>query len=237
MMKRLLLLHYLFIFFLVLILEGLVGLAESFFIISGWGIDLDYCDVEWFALEMNQDHSVVFEIAPKHCISELFVDCESYSISSNEFLTTVVGTIVIWIKLIELVRFRSWIPKLLIFTLAISCLAMSNYLDFIGLTFQDLMFFTASYFHNQTHPQLSIISSLPSHFILSGTISNCPPLFLSRILDTFWPGELIFQCHISLLFHTVHVVLMAKILEWLSIPSSSGPQLVRTLHYDPSALG
>ena len=21
--------------------------------ISGWGIDLDYCDVEWFALEMN----------------------------------------------------------------------------------------------------------------------------------------------------------------------------------------
>ena len=95
MMKRLLLLHYLFIFFLVLILEGLVGLAESFFIISGWGIDLDYCDVEWFALEMNQDHSVVFEIAPKHCISELFVDCESYSISSKEFVTTVIGIMVI----------------------------------------------------------------------------------------------------------------------------------------------
>ena len=33
------------------------------FSISGWGIDLDYYDIEWFALEMNQDHSVVFEIA------------------------------------------------------------------------------------------------------------------------------------------------------------------------------
>ena len=24
--------------------------------ISGWGIDLDYCDTEWLALEMNRDH-------------------------------------------------------------------------------------------------------------------------------------------------------------------------------------
>ena len=40
----------------------------SFFGISDRGIDLDYCDVEWFALEMNQEHSVVFEAAPKYCI-------------------------------------------------------------------------------------------------------------------------------------------------------------------------
>ena len=26
---------------------------------------LDYCDVEWFSLEMNQVHSVIFEISPK----------------------------------------------------------------------------------------------------------------------------------------------------------------------------
>ena len=32
--------------------------------ISGWDIDLDYCDTEWFALEMNRDHSVVFEFLP-----------------------------------------------------------------------------------------------------------------------------------------------------------------------------
>ena len=36
--------------------------------ISGWDIDLDYCDIEWFALEMNRDHSVIFEVAPKYCI-------------------------------------------------------------------------------------------------------------------------------------------------------------------------
>ena len=30
---------------------------------------MDYCDTEWFALEMNRDHSVVFEIASKYCIS------------------------------------------------------------------------------------------------------------------------------------------------------------------------
>ena len=35
----------------------------SFFGISGRGIDLGYCDVEWFALEMNQGLSVIFEIA------------------------------------------------------------------------------------------------------------------------------------------------------------------------------
>ena len=32
----------------------------SFSGIGGWGIDLDSCETEWFALEMNKDHSVVF---------------------------------------------------------------------------------------------------------------------------------------------------------------------------------
>ena len=36
--------------------------------VTGRGIDLDYCDIEWFALEMNRDHSVVFEITSKYCI-------------------------------------------------------------------------------------------------------------------------------------------------------------------------
>ena len=30
--------------------------------IPAWGIDLDYCDIDWVALETNRDHSVVFEI-------------------------------------------------------------------------------------------------------------------------------------------------------------------------------
>ena len=62
---------------------------------SGWGIDLDYCDIEWLALETNRDQSIVFEIAPKYCISDSFVDCEGYSISSNGFLPPVVDLMVI----------------------------------------------------------------------------------------------------------------------------------------------
>ena len=63
--------------------------------VTGWGIDLDYCDIEWFALETNRDHSVVFQIASKYCISDSFVDYEGYSISSKGFLSTVIGTMVI----------------------------------------------------------------------------------------------------------------------------------------------
>ena len=86
-----------------LVLDGLVGLVEpfsfSFFSITGWGIDLDYCDIEWFALETNRDHSVVFEIASKYCISDSFVDHDSIvdqnSISSEGFLSAVVDIMVI----------------------------------------------------------------------------------------------------------------------------------------------
>ena len=39
---------------------------------------------------MNRDHSVIFEIASKYCISDSFVDHDGYSISSKEFLPTVV---------------------------------------------------------------------------------------------------------------------------------------------------
>ena len=44
------------------------------------------------------NHSVVFEIAPKYCISESFVDYQGYSMSSNGFLPTVVDMMVIGIK-------------------------------------------------------------------------------------------------------------------------------------------
>ena len=61
----------------------------SLFGIGGWSIDLEYCDVEWFALEMNRDHSVIFEIVSKYCISDCFVDHDGYSISPKGFLPTV----------------------------------------------------------------------------------------------------------------------------------------------------
>ena len=82
-----------------LVLKGLVGLHRtiqlSFFRVTGWGIYLDYCVTERFALEMNREHSVIFEIASKYCIWDSFVDHDGYSISSEGFLPTVVGIMVI----------------------------------------------------------------------------------------------------------------------------------------------
>ena len=50
-----------------LVLKGLVGLHKTVQLqllqCYFWDIDLDYCDIEWFALETNRDHSVIFEIA------------------------------------------------------------------------------------------------------------------------------------------------------------------------------
>ena len=67
----------------------------SFFSITVRGIDLDYRDIKWFALETNRDHSVIFEIASKYYISDSFVDYDGYSISSKGFLPTVVDIMVI----------------------------------------------------------------------------------------------------------------------------------------------
>ena len=90
-------------------------------------------DIEWFALEMNRDHSVIFEIAPKYCILDSFVDYDGYSISSKGFLPTVVDIMVIWVKF---THFSSLIHKMSVFTLAISCLSTSNLPWFMDLTFQ-----------------------------------------------------------------------------------------------------
>ena len=82
-----------------LVLETFVGLHRTIQLqllsITGWGIGLDYCDIEWFALEMNRDHPVVFEIASKYCISDSFVDYVGYSIFSKGFLPIVVDMMVI----------------------------------------------------------------------------------------------------------------------------------------------
>ena len=67
----------------------------NFFSITGCSIDLDYCDIEWFALETDRDHSIILDIAPKYCILDSFVDYEGYSISSKGFLPTVVDIMVI----------------------------------------------------------------------------------------------------------------------------------------------
>ena len=70
-----------------LVLEGLIGLHRAIqlqLLQHYLGIDLDYRDIEWFALETNRDYSAIFEIASKYCILDSFVDYDDYSISSSD---------------------------------------------------------------------------------------------------------------------------------------------------------
>ena len=83
-----------------LVLEGFVGLHRTvqfqlIFSITVWIIDLDYCDIERFALETNRDHSVIFAIALKYCILDSFVDYDGYSFSSKGYLLIGVDVMVI----------------------------------------------------------------------------------------------------------------------------------------------
>ena len=82
-----------------LVQEGLVNLYRTvklqLFQHYFQGIDLDYHGIEWFALETNKDHTVIFEIASKYCISDSFVDYDVFSISSEGFMPTVVDITVI----------------------------------------------------------------------------------------------------------------------------------------------
>ena len=57
--------------------------------------------ITWITVILNDlpwkqtDHSVIFEIAPKYCISDSSVDYEGYTISFKGFLPTVVDIMVI----------------------------------------------------------------------------------------------------------------------------------------------
>ena len=84
-----------------LVIKGVIGLHRTVQLQLlqrywlGHRLLSDYCDIEWFALETNRDHSVAFEIACKYCISNSFVDHDGYSISSEGFLPAVVDIMVI----------------------------------------------------------------------------------------------------------------------------------------------
>ena len=80
-----------------LALEGLVGLhrtvhlqlLQHYWLVHRLGL------LEWIALEMNRDQSVIFEIASKFCNLDSFVYYDGYSLSSKGFLPTVVDIMVI----------------------------------------------------------------------------------------------------------------------------------------------
>ena len=125
---------------------------------------------------------------------------------------------------------------MLTFTLAISCLTTSILPWLMDLTFQVPMQYCSL-----QHPTLllSPVTSTTGYCFCFGSI---PSLFLELFLHwspvAYWaPNEFLFQYPIILPFHTVHVVLKARILKWLAIPFSSGPRSVRPLHHDLPIFG
>ena len=176
------------------VLKGVMGLHWTsqlqLLCISGWGIGLDYYDVESFALETNWDNSVIFEPAPKYCIFDSFVDYEGYSISSKGFLLTVVDIMVIWIK------FAHFHPSYFTDSSDVSVHSWHLLLDHVQFTLTHgpnipysyaILFFTAWDFTFPTRHIHNRASFLlwSNCFSFSQVISNCPLLFPSRILDTF----------------------------------------------------
>ena len=132
-----------------------------------------------------------------------------------------------------LVHFSVLIPKMLMFTLAISCLTTSNLPWFMVVTFQVPM----SYFSLQHGTLLlSLVTSATGYCFCFGSVSSFfLELFLHWSPVAYWsPTDL---SSIFLPFHIVHGVLMAWILICFAISFSNGPLFVRTLYHNPSILG
>ena len=129
------------------------------------------------------DYSSLLRLHPSTEI--LLLTMRDTSFLLRGFLPTVVDTMVIQIKFTHPVIFSSLIPKMLMFTLAVSCLTTSSLPGFMDLTFQVPMqlccYSIGFYFCHQTIHNWASFPLWPSLFLLSGALP-------SSLLDTFWPG-------------------------------------------------
>jgi len=116
------------------------------------------------------------------------------------------------------------------FTLAISCWTTSNLPGFRDLTFQVPMQYY-SLQHQILLPPLDT-STIGCCFCFGSASSFLLELFLHSFLAAHWtptnPGGLILQNDILWPFHTVHGVLKAGMLKWLTIPSPSSDLSIMT---------
>ena len=90
-----------------------------------------------------------------------------------------------------------------------------------------------TYFYHQSHPQLGVV------FALALSLQSFWSYFSSdlQLHIGYLPT---WEVHLSvsyLSFHTVYLILKARILKWFAIPFSSGPHSVRPLLHDPPVLG
>ena len=153
-----------------LVLDDLVGLHRTIWFQL---LQHHWSGHTWITVLLNglpwkqTDHSVIFEIAPKYCISNSFVDCEGYSIYSKGFLPTVVDIMVFWVKFTHCSPFSLLILIMSIFTLAISRLTTSNlpwFMEHSRSLCNIAVYKVRLCFHHQSHPQLGFVFALAPSF-------------------------------------------------------------------------
>ena len=98
----------------------------SFFSITGQGIDLDYCDIKWFALERTEIILSFLRLHPSTAFQTLLL-----TMMDTPFLLrdSCPQQQIKWVSELNSpipVHFSLLIPKMSMFTLAITCLTNSN---------------------------------------------------------------------------------------------------------------
>ena len=103
------------------------------------------------------------------------------------------------------ILFSSLIPKMSMFSLAISCLTASNLPWFTDLTLQvPVQYYSLQHWTLLSPPDTSTAGrSFRFGSASSFLLELFSLLIFSSILGTYWPGKFIFQHHISLPFHTI----------------------------------
>ena len=138
-----------------------------------------------------------------------------------------------WIKFAHPHPFYPLIPKISMFTIAISCLTMSSLPWFMDLTSQVPMQYCSLQHQTWLLPWNSSTAEQGFQFgsaasfllacirvqLLQSCLTPCDPV------DRSPPGS------------SVHGILLARILEWIAISFSSGPCITRTFHFDWSVFG
>ena len=155
---------------------------------------------------MNRDDFVIFEIASECCILDSFFYYDGYSISSKGFLPAVVDTIVIWVYSPIPVHFSLLIPRMSMFTLAISCLTTSNLPWFMDLTFQVPVQYCS--LQHQTL-LLSLVTSTAGYCFCFGSIpSFFLELFLHWSLMAYWAPTNLQSSSFSVLSFCLFILFM-----------------------------
>ena len=167
---------------------------------------------------MNRDHCVVFETASKYCISDSYVDYDSYSIFSKGFLPTVVDIMASELKSHIPVHFSSMIPKMSTFTLVISCLTTFNFPWFMDLTFHVPIQYCS--LQQRTLLLSSVTSTTVCCFCFGSIFSLFLELFPHWSLVAYWAPTDLQSSSFSVISFCLFIVFMGFLTQeyWSGVP-------------------